>query len=548
MNDEPSNPKFAPLSALDDDSSGGISFTPVMGSSGMTYRPILALGEGGMARVFLAHGAGPSGFRKLVVLKMMRRHHVSDAGSRQMFLAEARLSARLNHPNLVQVYEVHQAAEIPCLVMEYLDGKPLSALHAGEHITSAMLLSVICEALNGLHHAHELCDFHGTPLNIVHRDISPHNVFVTYDGAAKVLDFGIAKTATTASDTKTGEVKGKLTYMAPEQLLGDDIDRRADLFAVGSMLWDAALGLRMWDNVSEGVLMQRLVTGAIPKPSERTTIDPELEAIIVKATAPEPADRYATALELQHDLDRFLSRSGGRVPMREVGAALAETFKEERLQSAAAISRALRQSSPPGPSTPLALESPARERGTTIPVALTLGLLVAGGIALWQLVPAFDEASSTASASARPPASILITVRAEPADARVEIDGKAVGGAETSLSVTRDTREHVVRISAAGHSPETRSLRFDRSQSLHIRLPRLPAELETDVAPAPSNSAAPERRRSHAAARRVAPPPKAPVSSPSGSTSASAPAASEDNCSPPYYFAAGIKTYKPECL
>ena len=223
-----------------------------------------------------------------------------------MFLAEARLCARLNHPNLVQVYEVNLASEAPCLVMEYLDGKPLSVLLSGTHLPKRMLLSVISEVLSGLHHAHELRNFDGSALNIVHRDVSPHNVFVTYDGAAKILDFGIARMATAVSETATGEVKGKLTYMAPEQLLGEELDRRADIFAVGSILWEAAVGKRLWENVSEATLMHRLASGDIPRPSQHVPVDPTLERIIVKATAAHRSERYRTAADLQEGSRRVL--------------------------------------------------------------------------------------------------------------------------------------------------------------------------------------------------------------------------------------------------
>lgn len=553
MNEEESKSRYLSLGAVHDDSSGGTSFTPVLGTTGMTYRPLFELGEGGMARVFLAHAAGPSGFTKLVVLKMMRRQYLNDRSSRQMFLAEARLSARLNHPNLVQVYEVNQAADAPCLVMEYLDGKPLSQIQAGEHVTTRMLLTIICEALSGIHHAHELKDFDGTALGIVHRDISPHNVLVTYDGAVKMLDFGIAKDATTAGETKTGEIKGKLTYMAPEQLLGNSVDRRADIFAVGSMLWDAALGCRMWDSVTEGMLMQRLVTGDIPRPSERAPIDPILEAIIVKATAAKPEDRYATALELQEHLDQFLSLSGGRVPLREIGAALAQTFQEDRAENAAEISRALKQSVPPL-ATPLAIETPLPERPRRSPLLVAFLLLALGGLAAWQY-GVFEQETPAALV---PEESIVIRVHAEPAGARVEVDGKDVGGSDLALRFPKDSSEHIVRITAPDHATETRLLRFDRSQSLQVRLlqrsppqeqsekPKQSATEAPSAEAAPKSSEPPRSRRAPPIARPAVVPPRPSISG--AGTSPAAPPESSDQCNPPYYFVDGIKTYRPQCL
>ncbi len=550
MSDQRSDSQRLPLAAARDDSSAGVPHTEVAGGAGMTYRPILELGEGGMARVFLAHAAGPSGFTKLVVLKMMRRQRALDPDQRALFQAEARLSARLNHPNLVQVYEVSQTDNVPCLVMEYLDGKPLSALHAVEGLNIRMRLTILCEALSGLHHAHELKGFDGKPLGIVHRDISPHNLFVTYNGGVKLLDFGIAKTATANNETKTGEIKGKLTYMAPEQLLGEAIDRRADIFAMGSMLWDAVLGTRMWDGVSEGVLMQRLVTGDIPRPGERGTIDPILEAMIVKATAPKPEDRYATALELQHDLDEFLTLCGGRVPVREIGTTLAEVFAEERQESALAISRALQQSLPPA-ATPMAVEAPPAPRKSPMPALIAAAVLFLGGFAAFRL-GVFEPKAEPAPTRAAQDSTIVVKLDSQPEDARVELDGKHVGGAHVALRVPKDGQEHVIKISAPDHATETRVVRFDRSRSLQIGLRKLAPEPEpeqeveatSDVEPA--ERAAPRGRRPRVVTR-PSPAPKAPTSAAPPVAPQPAPVA-EDKCSPPYYFENGIKTYKPECL
>ena len=166
-----------------------------------------------------------------------------------MFLSEARLAARLHHPNVVQTNEVIEVDGAPVLVMEYLDGQPLSqVIMRGKQggFSLAMQLRVLVDALAGLHAAHELADFDGTPLGVVHRDVSPHNLFVTLEGHAKVLDFGIAKLERSLVETEVGTVKGKLRYMAPEQIAGDKLDRRADIYAAGVILWEALTGERMW--------------------------------------------------------------------------------------------------------------------------------------------------------------------------------------------------------------------------------------------------------------------------------------------------------------
>jgi serine/threonine-protein kinase len=526
--------------------SGEVSFTPLVGSSGMSYRPFMEIGRGGMARVLLARAKGPSGFTKLVVLKTIRRDALSNVEVRQMFLDEARLCARLNHPNLVQVYEVNLAAEAPCLVMEYLDGKPLSALLAGKELTKAMLLSIISEVMSGLHHAHELRNYDGTPLNIVHRDVSPHNVFVTYDGAAKILDFGIARMATAVSETATGEVKGKLTYMAPEQLLGEELDRRADIFAVGSMLWEAAVGKRLWEGVPEATLMHRLASGDIPRPSKHGPIDSTLERIIVKATAPNREERYRTVADLQRDLDEFLGRTNSRISMRDVGRVLGEAFREEREGNADVIRRSLQHSLPPNasdadfPGEDLA-PPPRRTRWGAVLLVLVAAVAVGTAIAKWGLPKA---ALPPVPASA--PASVTIVVRARPPAAAIEVDGKPFGTRSATLRVLPDAGEHSIRITAPGYATETRVVSFDRDRELDISLRELVAEPEAVRAaekPAPSASAPSPRPRAPAA--RV-PSVRAPQVTTSAPPSAST--TPGDACKPPYYFKDGIKTYKPECL
>jgi serine/threonine-protein kinase len=219
------------------------------GSAGR-YRIVLPLGQGGTSDVYLAIADGPGGFRKLAVLKMLRKSLSADAELRAMFLDEARLAARLHHPNVVQTYEVLEEPGGPVIVMEYLDGQPLSELIVRGREQSAfpfaMQLAVLIDALAGLHAAHELVDFDGTPLGVVHRDVSPHNLFVTVEGQTKVLDFGIAKLARSLVETEVGTTKGKLRYMAPEQIAGGKLDRRADVYAAGVMLWEALCGERMW--------------------------------------------------------------------------------------------------------------------------------------------------------------------------------------------------------------------------------------------------------------------------------------------------------------
>ncbi|RYE83091.1 MAG: serine/threonine protein kinase [Myxococcales bacterium] len=200
------------------------------------YRLVAELGHGGMANVFLAASTGPASVTKLLVLKQIRPEMAGDPAFVEMFLDEARLAARVNHPNVVQTLEVGEASGHYYLAMEFLDGQPLSRIQgreAAEQLTLSQRLRILVDALGGLHHAHELRHYDGSSLGVVHRDATPQNIFVTYDGQVKVVDFGVAKAATSSGQTSAGVIKGKLSYMAPEQARGEPIDRRADVFSVG---------------------------------------------------------------------------------------------------------------------------------------------------------------------------------------------------------------------------------------------------------------------------------------------------------------------------
>src|SRR5271170_1756872 len=252
------------------------------------YRLIAEIGRGGMADVFLAVVQGPAGFNKLVVIKKTRPELAQDPEFLAMFLDEARLAARLNHPNVVQTTEVGQDGERYFIAMEYLDGQPLNRIRARAPaaFTTPMQVRVLADTLAGLHHAHELCDFDGTQLGVVHRDATPQNVFVTYDGLVKVVDFGIAKAVDSSSETRTGVVKGKVTYMAPEQARGERVDRRADIFAAGVMLWEGVAGRRMWKGIPELTVVHELINGKLPSIREAVPeVSDGLAKICERATA-----------------------------------------------------------------------------------------------------------------------------------------------------------------------------------------------------------------------------------------------------------------------
>ncbi len=316
-----------------------------MSSIGSLHR-LLELGRGGMARVWLAVSTGVNGFRKLVVVKQLRPEYAQDARVRTMFLEEARLAAKLNHPNTVQTLEVAEQDGEFFIVMEYLDGQPVDAIQRQTPVPMAAMLTVLVDACAGLHHAHELRDLDGTQLGVVHRDVSPQNIFLTYTGQVKVVDFGIAKTLAGSSVSQAGEIKGKVNYMAPEQALGMSVDRRADIFSLGVMLYATLSGRRLWDGTPEATVIHRLRTGDIPKlvprPSGLTAPSAELIAICNKCIAPAARDRFTSALELQHVLEDFAKRNGGLYSRGELATFLSRAFEDQRVRRQSVIEEKVR--------------------------------------------------------------------------------------------------------------------------------------------------------------------------------------------------------------
>jgi serine/threonine protein kinase len=320
------------------------------------YRLLAELGHGGMADVYLALVEGPAGlgFAKLAVIKRLRANLVEDPEFVTMLIDEARITARLNHPNVVQMLEVGHVDDEYFLAMEYLDGQPLHRLERrtaklNQKLPQRVQLAVLNEVLLGLHHAHELADYDGTPLEIVHRDITPQNIFVTYEGQVKVMDFGIAKAAGRAQETKHGIVKGKTRFMAPEQAMGIRVDRRVDIFAVGILLWQAATGRKFWSDLDDLRIVEALISGRYQSSPRAASPDvpEELDRICQRALERDPSRRYATALEMQKDLEAFLGHDA-LTARRELTSIVTEQFAKERNQLRGIIAEAGKDN----PSTP----------------------------------------------------------------------------------------------------------------------------------------------------------------------------------------------------
>lgn len=305
------------------------------------YRLIAEIGRGGMARVYLAVAPGLAGFNKLLVIKQIDKHYAEDPDFLAMFLDEARLAARLSHANIVQTYQIGEQGGQYFIAMEYLEGQSLH--HVLRRLKRmkmpfGLYIRILIDALAGLEYAHNLADYDGTPLQVVHRDVSPQNVFVTYDGRVKIVDFGIAKALGSSSETQKGILKGKLTYMSPEQARSEKVDRRSDVFSVGVMLWEAVTQRPLWQGMNDIEILRRLQLGDIP------ALDPALPALSArlddvcrKALAPQREDRYASAAELQAALEGLLEETHDKAQLRDLGKLLAQAFEVERAKVQAAV-------------------------------------------------------------------------------------------------------------------------------------------------------------------------------------------------------------------
>jgi serine/threonine protein kinase len=296
-----------------------------------------------MAEIFLARSSGLPGLQKMLVVKQIMPSLASDAVFVDMFLKEARIASILHHPNIVHTYEVGLADGRPFIAMEYLHGEDLRAMQIelsrrGERMQIDHALQIGIGVCAGLQYAHERIGYDGKPLEIVHRDVSPHNVFVTFDGAVKLLDFGVAKASTDQHQTAFGVVKGKLAYMSPEQSQGHPIDRRADVFSIGVVLYELTLGRRLFAAPSEFETLKRILSLPILRPTQLDrSYDPRLEKIIMRALAKDRAERYQTARELQADLEKLalerslsLSASGLQQMMASMFPGKREAWRELR--------------------------------------------------------------------------------------------------------------------------------------------------------------------------------------------------------------------------
>jgi eukaryotic-like serine/threonine-protein kinase len=282
------------------------------------------VGHGGMGKIYLAYAPGPAGIEKLLVVKRLHSHLTSDPVLVNSFLDEARLSMALNHPNIVHTYDVGDVDGRYFMVMEYIEGQNLGVLlrtakRSSAYPSSALWAGLFLSVLDGLHAAHTARDARGRPLHIIHRDVSPQNILVGYEGLPKLVDFGIAKAAMRVSETDAGVLKGKYAYMSPEQVRGEPLDARSDVFAAGIVLWEMLAGRRLYKADSVVRSVERILTELPISPVRvNADCDPELAKVAFKALQKERQHRFASALEMKDALDDALRASAARVRQSDV--------------------------------------------------------------------------------------------------------------------------------------------------------------------------------------------------------------------------------------
>ncbi|MGA9526257.1 MAG: serine/threonine-protein kinase, partial [Myxococcaceae bacterium] len=302
------------------------------------FQLLKKLATGGMAQIYLARHVGMNGFERLCVVKRILPHLAENQDFVHMFLNEAKIAARLSHPNIVEIHDLGSLDGSFFLAMEFIHGEDLRRIwkraeQAGRALPIPFVLRVIADACAGLDYAHKKAD-NGLPLNIVHRDISPQNVLVSFEGSVKVVDFGIAKAADTMTVTRSGVLKGKYSYMSPEQAAGRrDLDARTDIFALGVLLYELLTGTRLFKRGSDMGTLRAVTECVVAPPSQvNTRVPQDLDPIVMKALTRSPSDRYQQAQELQLALEEWLVQRQLPASPAHVAAFMRELYGD-RLQA-----------------------------------------------------------------------------------------------------------------------------------------------------------------------------------------------------------------------
>jgi serine/threonine-protein kinase len=317
------------------------------------YELLMQLASGGMATVFIGRQRGAGGFERLVAIKRMHPHIGADPEMAASFMDEARIASLIHHPNVVSVNDVHDEDGERLLVMDYVDGTSLAALMKEARkremrLPRPVALRIVMEALRGLHAAHEQRSMTGEPLNVVHRDATPHNILLGIDGSVRLTDFGIAKAAERQAHTSAGQVKGKFRYMSPEQAMGTPLDRRVDIFAVGIILWELLSGRRFFQGSSDVEILRELAMGQFANLHETDpSVPTDLSNVVMRAITERPEDRWPTAEIFANAVESWARANAKNATPVEVTAVVTELCSTEILERRESLMQVLDGRRPP---------------------------------------------------------------------------------------------------------------------------------------------------------------------------------------------------------
>ncbi len=485
--------------------------TVVAGRSFGRFELMLEMGSGGMATLFLSRIRGPQNFEKLIAIKKIHDHLSKEEEFVDMFLDEARISAMIHHPNVVQIFDLGSIDDVYFIAMEYVHGQDLSQILRGVIRTKNQTFNwthavrLLADACSGLHAAHELKDQEGDPLGLVHRDVSPQNILVSYDGHLKVVDFGIAFAAEKISQTSVGTLKGKASYMSPEQSRGQPVDRRSDVFALGILLFECCCMKRLFREENEAATLLRVGAADVPRPrSIRPELPAELERIILRALAKNRDDRFDTAGDMAQALEKLLVGRGEVVGPAQIETLMGELFTDrKRIRDAQLREVSLRPSTHVGPaigvSTTTVTQLAGLDVGETgpsrrwvLPVVVGLVALVVlalVGVILYPRLMGDQQGKGAHPAKTlptpppmpppmqviviKPPEmkeadKVLLEITVSPAKAKATIlfRGKEYRQNALELLVVPTNTSEVVRVEAPGYHPMTKHVTVNAKAKL----------------------------------------------------------------------------------
>lgn len=470
------------------------------------------IATGGMAELFL--GKEPTG--RPVVIKRILPHLARQTSFVSMFIDEARIGSRAKHPNLVEVHELGQVGTDLFLVMEYLVGENLAGLvrrltKKQERMAYGLCAYIIAEVCDGLHAAHELTDDGGTPLQLVHRDVSPQNVFVTYGGDVKLLDFGVATAAHRLTQTASGEVKGKYAYMSPEQCRGEPLDRRSDIFSLGIVLYELTTLRRLFKRSNELQVMKAITEDPIPRPTREVEGYPQiLEDICVRALARDPRQRYATAADMREDLLRAMQQLGlDGDPHEAIASKLARLFSDrmaqkrlllDRVRGGGDLSDLLVPEVDEQVDVPLVgragveslshvrkASAPKRHRRLVFLTAFAVAILGGAGVGAFLrlhskqtpaavVVTPVDAGEEIEMLEPEPPPappqqqSVVISIETDPGGVKVRLDGEERGATPLAIKLDKATNPMKLELLSPGFATAAQQVVPDRDQRLFFSL------------------------------------------------------------------------------